>query len=94
MRRVYALYMLNFFTHPAFSHGILMSVLVGVFTRFVSLGHVFENLLMVPVGEVFAYFYDALLTTESWTFITLGLMLFVLNALRKRMQFGIEMQTA
>lgn len=71
MRRIYYAYAIETITHPAFTHGVLMAVCTAGLTRFVSFGHVFENMMNVRLGGLGTFVVNALMSTESWTLFIL-----------------------
>lgn len=85
MRRIYYAYAISLLGNPAFLHGMFTGVLFIAFTYFVSIPNVLRNILDVPVGQVTGYLFAALLKTEVWTLIILGLLIFTLLSLRIRL---------
>ena len=76
MRRIYYAYALHFVGRPGVLQGALMFTALVALTRFVSLGNVLTNLMGVEVGHVGTFFYNAVMTTEAWTLLLLGIFIY------------------
>lgn len=82
MRGIYYAYALRLLTLPGVLQGFFMLGIIIVLTRFVSIGHVIQNLKGIEMNHVGTFVYNAVRTTEIWTLLLVGLFVFGLLSLR------------
>jgi hypothetical protein len=82
MRRVYLVYTGRLVATPGLIEGAVMFSSLLALTQFVSLGNVLANLQSIPVGHVHHFFYNAVSTTEIWTLLLGGVMIFAALSVR------------
>ncbi len=82
MRGIYYAYFLRLASLPGVLQGFVMLGVLIVLTRFVSLGNVIHNLSYVELNHLGTFFYNAVRTTEVWTFLLIGLFVFLSLSLR------------
>ena len=72
MRRVYYAFALRTVIHPVFVHALVLSVSGYLLAQVVSVPDVISNFMQVRVGDAFAFFYNALLNTQTATVVLLA----------------------
>ncbi len=82
MRGIYYAYFLRLISLPGVMQGFVMLGVLIVLTRFVSLGNVIYNLSHAELSNVGVFFYNAVRTTELWTLLLVGLLVFLSLSLR------------
>ena len=82
MRRIYYAYMLRLVSLPGVWQGFLMLGVLIALTRFVSLGNVLKNLSTAEWNHVGTFFYNAARTTEIWTLLLIGVLVFLSLSVR------------
>lgn len=82
MRRVYYAYTLRIITDPLRVYGFIMGISLIFMMQFVSVPSIINNLMQIEVGAVPHYAYNAFTTTESWTLVFLGVIIFAALSLR------------
>lgn len=86
MRRVYYAYALQTATNPFNVYGFLMGLSVVLLTQFVSFTGLINNLLMIEVGQLPHWAYNAFTTTEASTLVLLGIIIFAALSLRWKLR--------
>ncbi len=87
MRRVYYAYTLQIFSHPAFPHGMALSMSVALLAQAVSIPAILANLSATPVGMVPTYLIYSSLKTETFVLLLLGAVVFTI------LSFGVTIKT-
>lgn len=82
MRRIYYVYALRTLMRPALIQGFFMLALLIVLTYFVSIGNVIHNMLTIPESDLSTFLYNAIVNTEAWTLLILGVLIFSTFSLR------------
>lgn len=82
MRRIYYVYALRTLMQPALIQGFFMLALLIVLTYFVSIGNVIHNMLTIPESDLSTFLYNAIVNTEAWTLLILGVLIFSTFSLR------------
>ena len=82
MRRVYYAYALRIGTHPATISAGLFAVGVYGLSVVVHVASVIENILSVQVGKLPYFIMDAVLNTDVFTLMFLGVIIFSLLSFR------------
>lgn len=84
MRRVYYAYAIRLATTRGVLQGFAMIGALIALTYFVSIGNVISNFMNIPVRDIGVFFYNAVTTTEAWTLLLLGIIIFSALSLRVR----------
>lgn len=82
MRRVYYAYTLRLATHTVTLHLALLVGSAFLMTQFVSFKNVLANVSNIKVGQLGSYTWSALVSTEIWTILLIGLIIFAALSLR------------
>ncbi len=82
MRGIYYAYAIRLATLPGLWQGFLMLASMIALTRFVSLGNVINNFSHIEMSDVGTFAYNAIRTTEIWTFLFIGIFVFLSLSLR------------
>lgn len=82
MRGIYYAYALRLVSLPGVWQGFVMLAVLIVLTRFVSLGNVLKNLSTAEWNQVGTFFYNAVRTTEIWTLLLVGILMFLSLSVR------------
>lgn len=82
MRGIYYAYALRLATLPGVWQGFLMLGAMIALTNFVSLGNVINNITQIQVSQLGTFTYNAVRTTEVWTLLLIGLLIFGMLSLR------------
>ncbi len=82
MRGIYYAYAIRLATLPGLWQGFVMLGSMIVLSHFVSLGNVINNFLQIEVGNIDTFAYNAVRTTELWTFVFIGVFVFCMLSLR------------
>jgi hypothetical protein len=82
MRRIYYAYVLRMVTQPALLHGFFLLAMLIALTHFVSLGNVIQNMMSADLSNIPTFVVNALMNTEAWTLVILGVCIFTLFSLR------------
>lgn len=82
MRGIYYAYALRLVSLPGVIQGFIMIVAMILLTYFVSIGNVLHNLSQVAVGDIGTFIYNAVRTTEVWSLILIGVVVFSLLSVR------------
>ncbi len=82
MRGIYYAYAIRVATIPGVWQGFVMLGVMIVLTRFVSLGNVLSNLERIELGQVGTFIYNAFRTTEIWTLLLVGILVFLTLSIR------------
>jgi uncharacterized BrkB/YihY/UPF0761 family membrane protein len=82
MRGIYYAYALRLISLPGVLQGFVMLGALIVLTHFVSIGNVIQNLSHVEVGSIGTFAYNAVRTTEVWTLLLIGVLVFLSLSLR------------
>ncbi len=82
MRGIYYAYAIRLVTLPGVWQGFAMLGSMIVLTRFVSLGNVINNLSQIEMSDVGTFAYNAVRTTEIWTYLLIGVFVFLSLSLR------------
>ena len=82
MRGIYYAYVIRLVTTPGVWQGFAMLGSMIVLSRFVSLGNVISNLSQIELNDVGTFAYNAVRTTEIWTFLLIGFFVFLSLSLR------------
>jgi hypothetical protein len=94
MQGIYYAYLLRLVSLPGVFQGFCMLGIMIVLSRFVSLTHVYYNIISIRVGQLDTFLYNAVSTTEVWTLLLIGLFVFFMLSLRlsfisaERMQYS------
>ncbi len=91
MKRIYISYCIFLLTHPVTVHSFLLAITMLFMTKYVSFAQVFHNILQIKVGELDSYVLGTLKTTEIWTLLLLGTIIFLLLSFRINVR-NIKMQ--
>lgn len=85
MRGIYYAYALRLVSQRGVWQGfVMLSALIGL-TQFVSLSNVLHNLRGVELKGIPQFTYNAVSTTEAWTFLCIGLIVFCALSIRVSM---------
>ncbi len=82
MRGIYYAYALRLVSLPGVLQGFVMLGVLIVLTRFVSPGHVIQNLSHIELSHIGTFVYNAVRTTEMWTLLLVGILVFLSLSLR------------
>lgn len=82
MRGIYFAYALRLVSLRGVPQGFLMLGALIALTHFVSLGNVIYNFRNLESGRTSEFFYNAISTTEAWTLVLIGLLVFMTLSLR------------
>lgn len=82
MRGIYYAYMLRVVSLPGVLQGFCMLGAMIALTHFVSLGNVIHNLSQIELTHIGTFAYNAIRTTEVWTFLFIGVIVFSILSLR------------
>jgi len=77
MRGIYVAYLLRLISLPGVWQGFAMLGVMIVLTHFISLGNVLSNLRGIEPAHFGRFLYNAISTTEIWTFIFIGAFVFL-----------------
>lgn len=82
MRGIYYAYALRLVSLPGVVQGFLtLGALIGL-SYFVSIGNVLRNFSQVAVGDVGTFVYNAVRTTEVWSLLLIGVIVFSMLSIR------------
>jgi hypothetical protein len=82
MKGIYYAYFLRLVSLPGVLQGFVMLGILIALTRFVSLGNVVYNLSQIELTHIGTFAYNAISTTELWTLLLVGLLVFLSLSLR------------
>lgn len=82
MRGIYYAYAIRLVTMDGVWQGFAMLGSMIVLGRFVSLGNVISNLSQIEMSNIGTFVYNAVRTTEIWTFLFIGIFVFLSLSLR------------
>lgn len=82
MRGIYYAYALRLVTLPGVIQGFVAVAAMSALTYFVSIGDVLRNLSQVAVGDLGIFAYNAVRTTEIWSLLLIGVIVFSLLSIR------------
>ena len=82
MRGIYYAYIIRIVTMPGVWQSFFMLVAFAGLTRFVSISNVLHNFSVSGVSNADTFFYNAVRTTEVWTFFLLGVLVFLSLSIR------------
>ena len=82
MRGIYYAYALRLVSLPGVIQGFLMLGVLIALSYFVSIGNVLRNLSQIELAQVGTFVYNAVLTTEIWSLLLIGLFVFSLLSVR------------
>ncbi len=82
MRGIYYAYLLRLATLPGVIQGFVAVAAMSALTYFVSIGDVLRNLAQIEVGSVGTFAYNAVRTTEIWSLLLIGVIVFSLLSIR------------
>lgn len=82
MRGIYYAYAIRLATTPGVWQGFAMLGSMIVLSHFVSLGNVINNLSQIEMSQIGTFVYNAVRTTEIWTFLFIGAFVFLSLSLR------------
>lgn len=82
MRGIYYAYAIRLATTPGVWQGFLMLGAMIALTRFVSIGNVIHNFSQIELNHFGIFVYNAVRTTEIWTFLLIGIFFFSMLSLR------------
>ena len=82
MRGIYYAYFLRLISLPGVLQGFVMLGVLIALTHFVSLGNVINNFMHIEVNHIGVFLYNAVRTTEIWTLLLIGLLVFLTLSLR------------
>jgi hypothetical protein len=84
MRGIYYAYFLRLMSLPGVLQGFVMLGVLIMLTRFVSIGNVIHNLTNIGMSDFGTFAYNAVRTTEAWTLLLIGILVFLMLSLRIR----------
>ncbi len=87
MRRTYYTFVINIATDPLTLHTLVLGFCFYILAKIVSIKDVWANMLEVKVGELVVFFWNAIISTELITQITLVILFIALVSLVGRIYF-------
>ncbi|MCA9361280.1 hypothetical protein KC845_01840 [Candidatus Kaiserbacteria bacterium] len=87
MRRVYYAYLLRMIGQPLSIQVCLLSLSLLWLTQLISIPAIMHNLLVIPVGRVPGYVWEALTGTEFIVLLVLGVIMMTALSLRVTLRF-------
>jgi hypothetical protein len=82
MRAIYYAYVIRVACTPGVWQGITMMVCIIALTYFVSIKNVLSNMSHIEISSIGVFMYNALRTTEVWTFLLVGIFVYALLSFR------------